>query len=560
MKKLLALLITLTLLVTLFAGCSSTKSEGEKEAVNTPSETKVDVEGNKEQKINEYGWKIPEKTIEIQYFKSASQNPDLFDKNAKLLHDYLLEKFNVKITAMMTESDPKERLNLMLASNDYPAVMTNVPPDVVATWKDQGKLLDLTALVDETAPNLKSEFGELYPRTLDSDGKLWSIPMYYGMGIEPGNAANIRWDWYNALGSPKLETTEDYYNIVKQMVADHPTNALGEKTYGISWSEYHTLESLGSFFGLKSGYKEDAAGNLTHWLNTTEGLEMVKYYNRFYREGLLDPDAFTNKYDDWKAKFSAERIAGHLGAIWMVKNAGHEVWVKSMPDWTDDKRFVQVSIKSPNAEKAYLNPGSALSGSSTVITDKAKNPKEIMEFLNFTLSPLGSRLMAWGVPNQPYSVWNLKDDGSWTFNQVIKDDFAAGKLNFEKLSEMGLSLYQFIIPNGYMKDDNASHIYVNSSKELLDLNPWDSMAFTNMADTIYDNSARAIVFTPENPLTIVNQRVTDSLMTGFAKAVMSKTEAESEANFNELRDNMNRAGLHDLEKFITDEYKKKSAK
>jgi putative aldouronate transport system substrate-binding protein len=538
MKK---LLVPLTLLLIVCAGCTSSEFNAEERVTQT---------------INEYGWKVPEETLEINYYRAGSMNPDLFNKNAKLINEYLLEKFNVKITAITVETDSDVRFNLMLASNDYPAVMTNVPSDYVAIWKEQKKLLDLTALVDESAPNIKSELGQLYPRTLDNEGKLWSIPMYYGMGPEPGHAANIRWDWYTALGSPKLETTEDYYVLVKRMVADHPTNAQGEKTYGISWNEYNTIESLASFFGLKSGYKEDASGNLTHWLNTTEGLEMVKYYNRFYREGLMDPDAFINKYDDWKAKFSAERIVGHLGAVWMVKNAGHEVWINSMKDWTDDKRYVQMSIKSPNAEKAYLNPGSIFSDSSIVITDKAKNPKEIMEFLNFTLTPLGSRLMAWGVPNQPYSVWNLKEDGSWTFNQVIKEDFAAGKLSFEKLSGLGLSLHQFIVPNGYMKDDHASHIYVNVSKEVLALNRWESMAFNNLAHTIYDNSAREVTFAPENPLTIVNQRIADSLIAGFAKAVMSNTEAESEANFKQLRDNMNHFGLRDIEKYRTEEYKK----
>ena len=75
------------------------------------------------------------------------------------------------------------------------------------------------------------------------------------------------------------------------------------------------MNNVLGIWGLKDGYKEDADHNLTHWLNTSEGLEAVKYYNRFYLEGLMDPDSFLNKFDDWKLKFSNDRYRAYRSLV-----------------------------------------------------------------------------------------------------------------------------------------------------------------------------------------------------------------------------------------------------
>lgn len=144
-----------------------------------------------------------------------------------MLHNYLLEEFNVNLTKVVYDTDKEERFNLMLTSGDYPEVMTGLSKsDVAGVWE------------------------------------------------------------------------------------------------------------------LKAGYKEDDNHKLTHWVNTPEGKEFTAYYNQVHRDGLFDPDAFSNKYDDWKSKFSNQRIIGHIGPWWQSWNAGHEVWQKTDDNWIKKQRFV----------------------------------------------------------------------------------------------------------------------------------------------------------------------------------------------------------------------------
>ncbi|AZN41896.1 sugar ABC transporter substrate-binding protein [Paenibacillus albus] len=512
-----------------------------------------------EPKVNEFGWTVPDNTITIDYYSADKDNPDKVATKLKAIHDYVLEKFNVDVKKTQYDVDGKEKLNLMLASSDYPGVISSIDSDTLDKWRTQEKLIDLAPLVDKYGPNIKKELGEKYNSYLDKDGKLWGLPRGWGYLPIPDFSAHIRWDWYQEMGSPKIETPDDYYNVLKQMVAAHPKSAQGGKTYAISWNDQVNINYVLGIWGLKDGYKEDADHNLTHWLNTSEGLEAVKYYNRFYREGLMDPDSFLNKYDDWKLKFSNEQIIGHIGPWWQSWNAGHEVWKTTMKGWTDNQRYVQIGLKAPEAEAAYLSPKDTTGWNYTVITDKEKHPEDVIKFLDFEMTPIGTRLFGWGIPNLPESVWNYESGGKWSFNDAQKQKLFAGTFEYDKVDELtGGNQIWLDHPQGLMSDDNKSTAWYDQNFNAED--KWKSLMNDNLKDTIYDNTARRIVFTADNPLTIVNQQIDDLIKTGFAKAVMSKTEQGAADIFNDMRDKAMKLGLKDIEAFRTQEYKNNLAK
>ncbi|SDX95380.1 sugar ABC transporter substrate-binding protein [Paenibacillus sp. CF384] len=547
----------------LLAGCSdntkdtNTSDDTNSAAANTQQNTETDAAAAP--KVNMFGWAVPEKTITIDYYSADKDNPDKAAKKLVAMHDYLLENFNVDVKKTQYDVDGKEKLNLMLASSDYPGVMSSIDSESLDKWRSQGKLIDLAPLVDKYGPNIKKELGAKYGSYLDKDGKLWGIPRGWGYLPIPDFSAHIRWDWYQAMGSPKIETPDDYYNVLKQMVAEHPKNAQGEKTYAISWNDQVGINNVMGIWGLKDGYKDDASHNLTHWLNTSEGLEAVKYYNRFFREGLMDPDSFLNKFDDWKLKFSNERILGHIGTWWQSWNAGHEVWKTTMQGWTDEQRYVQISLKAPEAEAAYLSPKDTTGWNYTVITDKEEHPEDIIKFLDFEMTPIGTRLLGWGIPNTPDSVWNYEEGGKWSFNDKQKQELFSGTLDFEKEDEVtGWNQIWLAHPQGLMSDDNKSTAWYDQNFNMED--KWKALMNTNLKDTIYDNTARRVVFSVDNPLTIVNQQIEDLIKTGFAKAVMSKSEQDAVNAFNDMRDKAEKLGLKDIEAFRTKEYQSNLAK
>ncbi|WP_372633510.1 sugar ABC transporter substrate-binding protein [Cohnella sp.] len=553
MKKTSSTIIATALAVGLLAGCSSGQEEGPAASPKQPSSSGAVTPGQP----NAYGWVKPAQPTVINFYQADRDNPDKVARDTVRLHDYLLDNFNVDLKKTVYDVDPKERLNLMLASGEYPEVIAAMDDDTVDKWKAQRKLIDLTPYVDQYGQNIKKALGDKYKTYLDEDGKLWGLPR--GWGYLPGSdfTAHIRMDWYEEMGSPKIETPEDYYEVLKQMVAAHPTNTQGEKVYALSWNDQVNINNVMGIWGLKDGYKEDADHNLVHWLNTSEGLEAARYYNKIYRDGLLDPDLFINKFDDWKTKFANERIVGHIGSWWHSWNAGHEIWRNSVPDYQEDMRYVQISIKAADAEKAYLSPKDARGWNYTVLTDKAKDPEAIIKFLDFTMSPIGTRLLGWGVPNEGDSLWNYEGDGKWSFNDAQKTALLDGTFDYEKADQLGGNRYWLVHGQGLLEDDNKSTAWYDQN--FIDEDKWKKLMYDNTKDTVYDNTARRVVFSVDNPYTLVNQQIEDLVKNGFAQAVTRKTEDEFVRTFNELKDKANKLGLQDLEKYRTEEYKKQLA-
>lgn len=522
-------------------------------------------------KTNMFGWVVPEKTLEINFYQADRGDQAQHDRDTQQIRDFMLKEFNVKLVKNVSDVDTTEKLNLMLASGNYPKIIMAMSADTVSQWAAQGHLYNMAPDVEKTYKGIKSTLGYLYGMYLTDKKELFGLPRGWGLLPIPDQSAHIRWDWYQEMGSPKIATPDDYYNVIKKMVAAHPKNANGEKVYGISWStDQVKVADLMAIWGLKDGYKEDAQNNLSHWVNTPEGLQAVLWLNKFYREGLMDPEAFVNKYDNWKAKFSAERIVGHIGGWWQSWNAGHEIWSKS-PGWTDDKRYVQISIKDPAAKVAYFTPKNTLGWNYTVITDKAtaQDRADYMRFFEWAISPMAVRIFGWGVPNLTdasdgkASFWTT-DGKNWEFNDQMKKIIMAGA--YDQVPNWNLrGTGEFFITQGQAltKDAKPSTVWAdqNFNSDPAPEAKWRVLMNKNLEGTEFDFTAfEAIKFLPENVLTTKRQQIKDAEYTGFVKAVQSNTVAEATANFNALKATLNKLGLADLEKFQNVEYKKNLAK
>lgn len=544
MKRLGIMLLSLVLLLTTAAGCGSGGSENG-DATNSQSAPVASG------KVNEYGWEVPEKTLEISYYV-GQDNPDTAAKNTKLMNEYLLEKFNVKINKIVYDTDMIEKLNLMLASNDYPEVISNMKVDEAQKWVELGKAQELTPLIDEYGSEIKKQMGDYLKRYTDDDGKIYNLPVGWGLLDIADLAAQVRLDWYKEIGSPEFKTPDEYYEILKEIVQKHPTNAAGEKVYALgTWKDDKIHEQLGGIWGLKNGWKEDKDHNLTHWINTDEGLEFTKWYNRFAREGLLDPDSFTQKREDWGAKCSNERYAGHFANWWVTKDYGNMTWVKTKSDYNDDMRYPHYNIKAPTAEKSYLNPKSTMGWGRTIITDKCTKPESIMKWWNFEVSDMGMRLLSWGVPNTETSLWNIDGTGKWSWNENITKTFEDGTFDAQKFELKGGTALWMV--EGQEKRADGTQVWYDQNFT----DKWFKFKDTNLRDTIFDFSAfYAIALPADEPVTVENQQVKDIYLTGFANAVMAKTEQECVARFMEMREKANKAGLKEVEKYYSQQYKK----
>ncbi len=81
-----------------------------------------------------------------------------------------------------------------------------------------------------------------------------------------------------------------------------------------------------------------------------------------------------------------------------------------------------------------------------------------------------------------------------------------------------------------------------------------------MAGTIYDNSAMSqITFLPDDPISIIKQQVEDTIQSTWTKTVLSNTPEAFEKNYKDMVKQLEKAGVADLEAFMTKQYKENLA-
>lgn len=562
MKRLTVILLVIVMSLSLIAGCGTGGVSGGTTAAEA-EKSQADKTAEAGPKVNEFGWEVPEKTMEVTFYGAQMSQTD-FDKFGPEIDEFLLEKFNLKITRINYDSDRDERLNLMLATNEYPEILDCIKEDQMRKWASLGKLIDLAPLVDQYGPNIKENMEEdLYKRFTDEDGKVYGLPDGYGILGVLGFGAQVRLDWYKEIGSPAFSTPDEYYEVLKQMVAKHPANENGEKVYALSdyiggYGYTRPYTRLSGYWGLKWDWKENPDGTLTYWLNTDEGLEYTKWLNKVYREGMLDPDSFIMKYEDWAARMANHRVAGSLVRVWECMSAGNETWMKTLGDkWTDDMRFVPYIMKDPEAENAYLNGLSPMGWGLTVITDACKQPEAIMKLFDYMNTPMGTRVFGWGVPNMENSAWNFEGPGidDWSFNEPVKQAVIDQTFDYDKLTALGYWKYQMVMPDKPFAD-GTTYGY-DSCPEIKAANKWLSFKDETLKSTIWDRSPmNAIKWPADEPATTIKTQITDICDAGFAAAVMSKTEQECVENFNKMKERANKADLAKYEEYFSTQYKK----
>ena len=569
-KKLLVGLMCGVIAMGALSGCGK-KSEG----VVSQDLSTADLKGEP----NEWGWVVPEETLVLEvYAGEGDQEKNDKDEGGgrEKVNTWLKDNLNVQINSRVYSTSMEEKLNLMLASNKYPAIITNLTDDMAEKFISQGKALDLTEAIEQYGGNIKRRYGNYLNMLRDEDGKIYKLANLYGYNPNvAGHDFGIRYDYWKELGESKMYTTpEGYYEALKGILEKHPQNANGQTTYGASSTDkgQNFLRAMLATYGFVSEYKHNVeSGEFTHWLNTDEGLEISKFVNKMYREGIIDPDFLSMDYETLMTKMQSEQIIGNFGTWWYGWTGGHQFWAtQDAENYTIDKRFANVSVHAEgvNPEETTLLTANFIGGYRCIITDKCKDLGMVMRYLNWENSELGNFIMGWGPPSEE-NVWNIDENGIWivddaildvdqkdvAYHQVRDEQNGAGtyilatsgqwlktydKQNFDKIDPRidRVSIYDYwpVNEDGSFSDEGIRLSWGNYTAEAKDI---------SMYNVTYDSNAE---------ITMTKQTLRDMLETEWAKIITANSEEECEQMFMQARKNCNALGLLELTEYVKSQY------
>ncbi len=210
--------------------------------------------------------------------------------------------------------DAQQKLNLMLASGDLPEVIIGcgIRLDQMQILANQGLLLPLNEYIDEYGVEFKKVY-EAYPQIEDLitllDGKIYGLP--HVNDCYHCSMSQKMWvyqPWLDKLGLEIPTTTEEFYQMLKAFKEQDPNgNGIADEIpmSGTTFTNGGWHSPIDQFLMNSFVYNDVVTPNGARHLTLEDGTvkvaftepgwqEGLKYLNKLYSEGLIDPQAFTN--------------------------------------------------------------------------------------------------------------------------------------------------------------------------------------------------------------------------------------------------------------------------
>jgi len=352
------------------------------------------------------------------------------------------------ITMDMEMHPTDEKFTALLASNSLSDIMV-VKNKYCAQMIQGGLVKDMTGLIEAKGPDIAANLpGDSikYAKNILSgnSGKLYFLPQN-AYSVENASmpesiwgGAYTRWDYYKEMGYPKLSSTDDYLKLVSDMLKAHPANEEGKKFFGFSlwfdWGPYiqtdtMTVRAIGreTLGGTSLPVELDrlTLDTYNRYLEPTSGFwNGVNFWYKANQMGLLDPDSFTQKYDQAAAKYGSNQVLATM-INWLQPNA--YLTEKGTPE---KGFFGPLPIK--DAKYYYYNGWVTGNGQAFCIAESCKTPERAMELLNWLTSVHGVMTVANGIESVDWTKEGDVYKYTAAFEANAKDPEAASKFGYGK--------------------------------------------------------------------------------------------------------------------------------
>ena len=410
LKLVVALIITATMVVTLFAGCGQNANE----TVSTTTSTQTTAETTEAATTAEVVDPLKDK-LEIS-IAMWGIGEALVDGQTDAVRDKIYEKLNITIKPFnVTWSDYKQKIQVWAASSQLPDLFA-IDLLGTATYSDWIKQGIVHALPDDLSqyPEIKNFMDSpgfdiyKYPAG-DPNAKIYSIPRLNHFDISEwscDSGIQIRKDWMENVGITKNpENMDEFITLLKAFVEQDPDKNGKKDTVGLSC---YSAEWLAWII---QGYEPGALGgkwvrdkeNPGKWIPTfmtKDFLEGVRALKNLYDLGLLDKDFATLKPEDAANKVANNRVGAYAHDV--TPSTLGFVGDKFEKVNTDKLYEDVVTILHPfknYKDGQYYRKISTPAWSESYINSNCDDQKvdRILRLFDYSLSDEGFNLLSYGI-------------------------------------------------------------------------------------------------------------------------------------------------------------------
>ncbi|WP_165444040.1 extracellular solute-binding protein [Lachnoclostridium sp. Marseille-P6806] len=413
-RKLFTGLLSAALTAALIAGCGSTA-----QSPTAGGDETVQAAGGDAQEAGERSMEPVTLTLGINALDEGEWTGGIADK--------IREELGITIQVVKVDN---EKVKVLAAGGDLPDML--ILPELymqdVQNMISAGQFAPLDELLEKYGQNImKNEpVAMRYSKEVVGNGTTYIIPCAVKKADMNTPLKNgfvgffSRYDFYKAVGSPEINGEDDYLEALRLM-QDYAQSQRtdGKKVYALSgWTDWG-LWPYTIAYPFSHGYT-NLAGNFTGKDDTGEVESQfldedgvfwrgLKFMNKAHRMGLYDPEALTQKWEQYVDK---------------VKNGTLLTQILMPPDHSTAAADNAVMTLLPGAFPVLpdiynydLACGYQVNDS-RAISANCKYPERAMQFMNYLDSDEGARLIMNGVQGRD---WDYVDG----VPQIIGERLAA---------------------------------------------------------------------------------------------------------------------------------------
>ena len=356
----------------------------------------------------------------------------------------------------------------------------------------------------------------------------WDDPtqgVSYGEGV-----IAFRQDVMEELGNPEINSTEDFFEVLKRVKELHPEMIPYLQP---DFNGAYLAHCFGMDYDGTQGHTTiDENGNAI-WVYSDEKplTDYMTFANRLFREGLLSQEGLTYDQEQAKAAIMAGNVFCYAGQAYDV-----DQWNEAL-DGVEGNTAYYVAITKPltvdgevRMSQTWGSPGFA----GFYITKNCKDPGRLIRLMEYMRSPYGDELTQWGVEGLDYEMvngypvqfdtysWKERGDNVWYFQATFATEnmkaLGVAAKN-EKYGQMAHLVTDF---KPYWHYDVAVALMANAAANTPEGDIWTTM------DNLRVNSINA--------------------------AIVSKTEEECTQAITDYFAAIKAAGLEEYNQFLNDQY------
>lgn len=469
-----------------------------------------------------------------------------------------------------------EKYNLMLASGELPdlLMLRDYTEGNVQSLVENGSLLPLDDLLAEYGQNIMTNIPDaLVVAKLFKGGSIYYIPVNVcipsdatqrngWMGIQ------ARWDIYKAIGSPEIVTEDDYLNVLKQM-QDYERERTGDDgVYALSffsdWGNwvYRYIYPLMNGANTSRNFEIDMENNVL--INNFSEPEStfwngVRFFNKAYQLGILDPDCLTQKSEQYEEKVQTGKVLTRMscGADTLDKEiCGNDALMVYLPG---------TAFEYVPGVYDFPYPAGFGVDNSLAITINCKYPERAMEMLNWLNSEEGALCLLNGVQGEDWEYVN----GVPKFTDAVLEACKGGSVD-EYLKDRSGRAFQYttlycgsvVTAGGYPVDLTKTAEFMEATLSEAEIAfakefdpeftyPGQVYAKWIAEGTVKDytlmpyNTIQELAVPSDNFNTVMNE-VNNYFLANVAKLVMAETEDEFVAERDKIILEMKDIGIDEI--------------